>query len=347
MCDLLRRANAHPISQHTARSTGHVDLETRLQHARIEKRPAPPGVFATIAVAASALVASPWPAALPAAFDAWIWQGPRLSPAAVAGPLARFLGGVPGVDPAISEAVAGWGERGDLTSLAGLFVPSLLAGADAAGFAALGTRPAVAVGAAPAAVLALLMLLLGVVGVMAFKTLLARTMTGSPLRAPGVGREILGNAGRYAAVLLLGLGAMLSVAVAAGVIAAVAGFAGVDLLPLLTLLLSAAVMAGAVLVSFVAEAIVVARSGPVAAVRLSARVVSANLLPTLGLLLATWLALFSLPQLFAPIGGNPAGLALAILVHAFVAAALALARLQFFADRYEATGDRRQATSRR
>lgn len=312
-----------------------------MQHARIDKRPAPPGVFATIAVAASALIVAPWPALLPAALDAWLWQGPRLSPAAIAEPAAGFLAGMPGVDPAAAEAIAGWGERGDLAALAGLFMPSLLAGADAAGFAALGTRPAAALGAAPAGVLAVLMLVLGVVGVMGFKTLLARVMIGAPLRDRGVGREILRNAGRYAAVLLLGVGAALAVAVALGVVAALGGLAGINLLPLLTLLLSAAVMAGAVLVAFVAEAIIVAGAGPVAAVRLSARVVSTNLLPTLGLLLATWLALFSLPQLLGPIGGTPAGLALAILVHAVVAAALALARLQFFADRFEAAGGRR------
>ncbi len=318
-----------------------------MQRARIEKGPAVPGVFATIAVAASALLAAPWPALLPAAFDAWFWQGPRLSPAALAEPAARFLGGVPGIDPALSDAIAGWGEQGDLAALAGLFMPSLLAGADAAGFAALDARPAVAIAAAPAVVLALLMLVLGVAGVMSFKTLLARVMTGTPLRDRRVGAEILRNAGRYAAVLLLGLAVALAIALAAGVIVALAGLAGIDLLPVLTLLLSGAVMAGAVLVSFVAEAIVVAGSGPVAAVRLSVQVVLANLFPTLGLLLATWLAVFSLPQLLAPIGGNPAGLALAILVHAFVAAALALARLQFFADRYEAAGDRRLAKPRR
>lgn len=312
-----------------------------MQHARIDKRPAPPGVFATIAVAVSALIVAPWPALLPAAFDAWLWQGPRLSPAAVADPVARFLGRVPGVDPATAQEIAGWGERGDLTALAGLFLPSLLAGADAAGFAALGTRPAVAVGAAPAGLLALVLLVLGVAGVMAFKTLLARVMAGSSLRGREVGGAVLRNAVRYAGVLLLGLGLALAVAVALGVIAALAGLAGIDLLPLLTLLVSAAVMAGAVLVAFVAEAIVVAGAGPVAAVRLSARVVSTNLLPTLGLLLATWLALFSLPQLLAPIGGNPVGLALAILVHAFVVAALALARLQFFSDRFESVGGRR------
>lgn len=304
------------------------------QRVRAAAQPEPPGIFETIALAFSALLVAPAPMLFPLVVDGWLWQGPRLSPAAVAEPLAAALGRQPGADPGLVEALARWGPTGDLTAIVGWFVPSLLAGADrvAMGVADDG-RAVVALGAGGVVAAAALLLGLAVLLVMAFKTLLGRIALGAPLVDAALGRDVLRNAARYLGFLALAALLVVGVAVPAGVALAFLQIVGIDLLALFGLVVTTAVFVAAFLLAFVAEAIVVAGVGPIRAARLSARVVQTHPWRSIGLLLTLWVALFSLPPLLALLAGNPAGTVVAIALYAFLATGLSLARMVFFADR--------------
>jgi len=301
----------------------------------------PQGIFATIAAAASALVVQPLPLLLPVAVDLWLWRGPRLSPEALAAPLAAVMAAQPDADVRLAEAVLGWGREGDLGAVVGWFVPSLLAAVVPASLADGGARPTLTASAGVALLLLLVLLVLAAVGLMAFKTPLARMAGGEPPFGRGLGREVARNAGRYLAFLGLAAAVVMAVVVVLGVGLAVAAVVGVDLFPLATLAASLAVVVAAVLLAFVAEAIAFSRVGPLAAVRLSVAVVAAKPWATLGLLLAVWLALFTLPQVLTPLLSTGVGTVGAIVCYAAVAAALALARMIFFVERLPAGADRR------
>ncbi len=293
----------------------------------------PQGIFATIAAAASALVAQPLLIVLPVAVDLWLWRGPRLSPEALTGPVAAVVAAQPEADVRLAETLLRWGGEGDLGATVGWFVPSLLAAVEPAAVAQSVVRPTLAPGAGAALLLLLALVVLAAVGSMAFKTPLARMAGGEPPFGRGLGRAVVRNAARYLAFLGLVAAVVLAAAVVLGGGLAVAALAGIDLIPLAGLVASLAVVVGAVLLAFVAEAIAYARVGPVAAARLSVAVVTAQPWPVVGLLLALWLALFTLPQVLTPLLATGVGTAAAIVCYAAVATALALARVIFFAER--------------
>ncbi|MCC6314444.1 MAG: hypothetical protein IT337_10570 [Thermomicrobiales bacterium] len=304
------------------------------RRARTAAEPKLPGIFETIALAFSALLVAPVPALFPLIVDAWLWKGPRLSPAALTSPLTAALSDQPGVDPTMVEALTRWGQTGDLTAIVGWFVPSLLTGADRVAMGMTFTdRPAVVLSAGGAVAAGVLLVALAVLLTMAFKTLLGRIALGAPLLDANLGRDVLRNFARYLGFLGLAAAAVLGIAVPAGVLLAILQMAGIDLLPLFGLVVSMAVFVAAFLLAFVAEAIVVAGVGPIRAMRLSARVVQRFPWRTIGLLLTLWVALFSLPPLLAMVARGPVGIVIAIVFYAFAATGLSLARFVFFADR--------------
>jgi len=304
--------------------------------ARAAEPQTPQGILATIAAAASALLTQPLPILLPMAVDTWLWRGPRLSPEALTAPVAALLAAQPDADVRLAEAVLGWGRDGDLGAVVGWFVPSLLAGVEPAALIGAGGRPTVAPGLGAALLLLVALVVLAAVAVMAFKTPLARIAGGEAPYGQGLGRDVVRNAGRYLAFLGLVAAVLVGAAVVLGVATAVGALAGVDLIPVVGLVASFAVIVGAVALAFVSEAIAYAKVGPVAAVRLSVSVVAAQPWAAVGLLLVLWLALFTLPQVLTPLLASGAGTVGAIACYAAVATALALARMIFFAERLPA-----------
>ena len=300
--------------------------------ARTSSSPALPGVFATVAAAFTLLLASPLPMLLPAAVDLWLWRAPRISPEGVAEPLAALLAASPNADTRLADAIVRWGQTGDMAAIVGWFVPSLLAGLDVAPMAGLGERAVLQPGGASIP-LAIVMLLLAAFGVMTFKTMLARVIAGQRVLDAALPSEAWRNGLRYLAFLGLAAGAVVAIAVPVAAALALLGVMGVNLLPLFALAASMAVFAGAILLAFVGEAIVLRGAGPWQAVRLSAGVVQRHTASTAGLLVVLWVALVSLPPLLASIAFNALGVALAIAVYAFTATGLALARMLFVRDR--------------
>jgi hypothetical protein len=169
--------------------------------------------------------------------------------------------------------------------------------------------------------------------VMIFKTMLARVVAGQQVLDRAFPSQALGNGLRYLAFLGLATAAIVAIVVPSAALLALVGVMGANLLPLLGLALSIAIVVGTVLLAFVGEAIVLTGAGPWQAVRTSAGIVRAHTLPTVGLLLVLWVALASLPPLLAPLGANTLGIALAVLLYAFIATGLAIGRMVFVKER--------------
>lgn len=304
--------------------------------ASADKRTAPPGVFETIAIAMSALLVQPLPVALPVAVDLYLWAGPRLSPAALLEPL-RWLAAQDTANAGLVEQVEqleGLARTGDLATIVGWFVPSLLAVAGQADRFAPWQRPSIDlanVGLTLA--LAAGLILAGVAIAMTFTVMLGRVVRGvSP-----VGDRFARAAGlaaiRYLGFLALVLAVALAVVVPAAIAGAVLLLFGLDLLPLLVVAGAAGSIVAYVVFAFVGEAIVLAEVGPLRAIALSFGVVRRNPWATLGLLLVLVTVSAILPRLVGSWTTTAPGLAAAIAAYAFVATGLALARMQFFYDR--------------
>lgn len=110
---------------------------------------------------------------------------------------------------------------------------------------------------------------------------------------------------------------------------------GVDLraivLPLLLLLAAALLM----LLYFAPEALVVSGSGPLQAMKLSARVVRRNFWQTLGLAVASLIIAVGLGEIWSRLAVNLPGVLLALIANAFVGCGLAAAAILFFNERWQ------------
>jgi hypothetical protein len=94
------------------------------------------------------------------------------------------------------------------------------------------------------------------------------------------------------------------------------------------------IFAAAILLTFVVDAIALAEVGPAQAVELSAGVVRRYPWGSIGLLLVSGVSLITIPEVVQRIGAESIIVVLvAMLVFAFIATGLTLARMQFFADR--------------
>jgi hypothetical protein len=302
--------------------------------ASVKERSAPPGIFETISVAVSSLIAQPLPLLLPIVVDLFLWGGPRLSPASLTEPLRRWLLDQRGVDAAtVADRLESIGRSGDLAVILGLFVPSIFGG-DPAGGTVPWVRPTVDPGgAALTLALALLLFVASVWGAMALGAMLARVVRGrSPvgdgwLRASGVA------ALRYLGFLALVALVVAAVVVPSSIVGAAFLVAGLDVLPLIASLLIVPAIAAYVCLAFVGDAIVFAGVGPLRACSLSFGVVRRSPWATIGLLLVLLIVSAGVARIGGGLADSLPGVALAIAAYAFVATGLALARMQFFSDR--------------
>jgi len=292
-----------------------------------------PGVFETIAQGASTALGRPLPLLLPLAVDLWLWLGPRLSPAAVGVPLGRWLerNGAAGAGaPALPAEGVG---LDNLTDLLGAFVPSLLAFVDPAALPAPWPPVVVVPGVGGVLALGALLVVLGVGGLMGFLAILARVGRDDRLdrRLP---REIGAATLRYLGFLALASTVLVLLAVPVGVaLGLVALAAGEAAAALVVVALLPVAFVASLLLAFTGEAVVLAGAGPLRAPALSARLVWRNFWPALGLLVVAFTFVGALPLLVGPLTSTIPGLLLAVFVAAYVATALALAKLKFFADR--------------
>ena len=294
---------------------------------------APSGVIASFAAGFSLLLAAPLPMLIPVTTDALLLTGPRVSPTSLAAPIADAVAQAPNADPAITEFITAWANDGNLLAIVGWFVPSLVAGLDAVGIE--GFPRAAAWSPDPGAALLVILgaILAAVLLVMLYKTLAARVAAETSLLGDRLIYHVGRNALHYLAFLALMLLAGLVLIVPSGILIAVLQIVGIDLTPLITFVLSTLVIVGAVLFAFVAEAIAANNLGPIAAIRSSIKVVTGSVGQTIGLLIISWLVLATTPQVVARFDGGVVGIAIAVLIYAFVAAGVAVARMIFYRER--------------
>ncbi len=151
-------------------------------------------------------------------------------------------------------------------------------------------------------------------------------------RAPRYVARVLGLLCALIGVgLLLGLPVLLLVAFTWFVARAVATFALV--------LVGAALLLIALHLFFALDAIFVSDVGPLAAIQRSVGVVRRHLLPSISLVMLTWLILAGMDRVWEVLASNvqpPFGIALSILGNAYIASGLIAASMVFYTERVEA-----------
>ena len=301
-------------------------------------RGAVPGIFETIAAAMSLLLVQPFLLVVPLLVDLFLWLGIRISPSRLLEPLSSVLSTQTSLEAeTLSNSVRGMSQDGNLIDLVGFFVPSLVGSIGTQNLASPWVKAVVDPGGIGSSLLlALGCVLLGALCLMALEVMLARVVrNGSPL-GPGAARKIGLATIRYLGFLAL-LVPVLGMLIVAGSL--VASFASVISMFLASLVVTAVVIAivgAAILLTFVVDAIALVEVGPARAIELSAGVVRRSPWAAVGLLLVTGVSLVTIPELAQRVAAESIIVVIvAMLLFAFIATGLALARMQFFADRLD------------
>jgi hypothetical protein len=301
-------------------------MQTRMAS---KQEPSVPGVIQTLADGLSIPLVAPWLLLLPIALDLYYWLGYRLSPAALTGPLGRWLdrNSEAGADSTLDSL-----GRSDMLSLLSQAVPALLPSIGRDDVYSPYTRPTVDLGhwAVVAIVFAFVVLLVAGLGA-AFYVPLADAATGRR-RSPRQALSAIGTAWlRLFALIAMIAAALILVVVPVAVIWVISDAIGLGGPVGLFILLAGVTLF--VLVSFTPEAIVIAEVGPIRAVRLSYRVVRAHFWSSVGIIAATMTISYGAREIWSRITDTAPGLAIAVVMNAFVAVGLTIAGMIFFANR--------------
>lgn len=296
--------------------------------------PNAPGIFDTIALGMSVVLAQPLLLLVPVVVDAYLWLGARLSPRALTDALGRWLERTGGEDGRqLGDRLRDLGESSDMTGLLSLFVPSVLSWVDRSEIADVwgGTvvRPSgpwvVLIGIALLGVSLALGVLFRVP--LAFDVRGVRPTVGRIARAAAVAWV------RYLGFLLLVAALVALVLGPAVVLSGLLLLVGINIVPLLTLVIVVPALWAMIFLYFAPDAIVVNEVGPIRAGYLSFNVVRRNFWPSVGFIVVVFVISVGLPLVWARFLDNAPGVLLALLGNAFIATGLALAQMRFFYDR--------------
>jgi hypothetical protein len=306
-------------------------MQTRLATRR---GPPVPGVIDTIAAGLTVVLAQPLLMAVPLLVDLYFWVGWRATPQALTDPIRRWwteIGASNGNSTV--EALDRVG-RSDAVGIVAIFVPSLIAGADRDRLYEFASRPTFAIDSwwlASAGVVALVVLAAGVFTL--FSVPLADAATGRTRPVGSVVRAILIAWYRFLGLMALVLGLYLLILGPPAVFLAFLQAFGVGLGPVILPAMVVLGVAMTVFLVFAPEAIVVAEVGPLRAMYLSVNVVRRNLVPTLGLTIASLIITAGLGEIWNRLARTPPGLLTAVVANAFFACGLTMAAMIFFNDR--------------
>lgn len=297
--------------------------------------PPPQGVFATIASSLSGVLVAPSAMLIPVLTDLFLWLGVRLSPAALTAVVSDAIRQVETLD---RETVLRVTDRlstfGDITPVVALFAPSLLAGVTDDSVHRSWQRAEFLPASAGLVALGLVGLLIISVGISAiFRVWLAGEIRSSSRTLSSLVPEMVRAWARYLGFMFL---VLIAVLVAIPILAALAALMlilGLNVGPMLILLVIPPVLLIALLLAFVPDAIVLRRVGPIRAALLSAQVVRRHMLPSLGFLAVSALTLSGLSLALNSFLANTVGVVTAIVIYGFVTTGLTRAQLQFFFDR--------------
>jgi hypothetical protein len=304
--------------------------------ASAESRGTVPGIFETIAAAMSLLLVQPLLLAVPLVIDVYLWLGSRITPARMLEPLAAVLDTQTSLEAETLRAtINSLSQEGNLVDLVGIFVPSLAGSVGTQNLTAPWARNVIDPGSAGVSfLLALGFLMIGALGLMTLMVMMARVVRQGSALGQGAGRMIGLATVRYLGFLAILIPVMLMAVIAGSLVASLASVISVFLASLVVMGVIILVFTIAILLSFVGDAIALADVGPARAVELSAGVVRRYPWASIGLLLVTSVSLVTIPELVLRINLDSALLVIvAMVLFAFIATGLALARMQFFADR--------------
>ncbi len=306
--------------------------------ARAEARNAVPGVFETIAAAMSLLLVQPLLLVLPLAVDLFLWLGARITPERVLAPLLGVLDAQTALEAeTLATSLRGLSEQGNVFDLLGFFVPSLVGSIGAQQLAAPWSRAVIDPGSIGVTLLlALGFGLLGAICLMTLQVMMARVVRGGPPLGAGAGRMIGRATVRYLGFLALLIPVLVMAVIAGSVVAGLLSMVSGVLASLVVLTVVILVFTAAILLTFVVDAIALAEVGPAQAVELSAGVVRRHPWGSIGLLLVSGISLITIPELVMRLeAGSVVVVLISMVLFAFIATGLALARMQFFADRLQ------------
>ena len=298
--------------------------------------PAAAGIFALIAGAASALALKPLLMIVPLLFDAFLWLGPKITPSPLTLPVTNWIrrsAGESSTDD-VSSVIDGMQRITDVSPVIALFVPSLLVGIDQATLGTIWNRSTLEPTSGWLVLpIAVAVVMLGICAGMVFRVALAHVILEESLSWFGRVRAVARASASYAVFIVLILCAIVAIAVPVSIVGVIALAIGINLAPLLGLIVGLPVVAAAILLSFVPEAIAVAKAGPIRACYLSFSVVRRNLWPSIGFVAVVGLTSSGLTLALQNVVGSPVGVVISIVLYAFVGTSLALAQMEFFYDR--------------
>jgi hypothetical protein len=297
------------------------------------------GIIDTLSHGYGLVLRQPWLALVPVLVDCWLWLGPRLPAEALVAPLLASDAAQGENGQLLETTLIGLrlaGPQSDLFTLLARQLPSLLRVVAPEQTPLAIARPLLTP-SEPWALLLLASLLLlgGLLLMMLYTTLIGLVILG---QSASLG-QLLRRAGRgwlrllaLSGLVLLGL---LALAIPLGLLASAAALVGYSaVFFLVQLLFIGLVLWLNIYLFFVVDAIVISDAGPLQAIRLSIRVVRANLWATLGLIILLNIIQLGLTGIvFVALAGTPIGLPLAIGANAFISTGLVTATMLFYRDR--------------
>lgn len=297
-----------------------------------------PGIFETIATAMSLLLVQPLLLVVPLVVDLYLWLGIRITPARLLEPLTSVLSTQTSLEAVtLGDSVRAMSQDGNLIDLVGFFVPSLVGSIGTQNLASPWVKAVVDPGGIGLSlVVALGCVLLGALCLMALEVMLARVVRAGSALGPGAARMIGLATIRYLGFLALLVPVLVMMVVAGSLVASFASVVSMFLASLVVMAVVILIVTAAILLTFVVDAIALAEVGPTRAVELSAGVVRRSPWAAIGLLLVTGVSLITIPELAQRVAAESIVVVIgAMLLFAFIATGLALARMQFFADRLD------------
>ncbi len=293
-----------------------------------------PGVIDTIGNAFAALSYRPYLIAIPVLLDLYLWIGARLSAQPLADQIERWIESGPSSNPAALESVRTFGQQFDLFSLLTLTTPTLIT--DTTQVARLGGPNPSIIGVVWW-MIPILMFVLTLVGIgigMLYLTLIGYMVQGERLSLSGLVPRTARNILRMYGFILVVLGIImlvgLPVLIGGGI---VSQGIGVNLMPMLAMLLTLSAIWGVFLLFFSQDAIVVSNATPIQAIRLSYGVVRKNFGPALVFVGAYVLIRSGMPAALQVLTGTGWGVPLAVILNAYIATGLVAAGMMFYRDR--------------
>ncbi len=288
----------------------------------------------TIAAGLSEVFVRPWFMALPLLLDLYYWIGWRFLPAALTERIAKSVS-----ESTISDKQSILNRlddigKVDLSGIVGLFMPSMLVGANRDKVFEVWSRPVVSPNSIfLVCLISGVFLLAASLCYMAFLVPLADVVTARRRPWRQIPKAIFSAWLRMLGLqcILLGLVALVFGPIL--VITALFEVVGVDFSEIVISLSVLSVLAATVFLWFVVAAIAAIEVGPFKAMYLSFNVVRRYFWQTVGLIAASILIGSGLPELWLKLMDTAPGLLIAVVANAFFSVGLSVASLIFFTDR--------------